>query len=380
MLGFKRSLIGSALFLISGLSPLTCLAQSSTGKIFGTVTDQANAVVAGVVIRAKNLDTRLTREVRSSDGGYYELLELPAGNYEVTAEAAGFRLYVRPQVAVTVNQSSQVEITLQTGELTETVIVDAEANLAQTDAATLKKVMDKELIAGLPLNGRNFYDLGLLQTGVLPLQPGRSALTQNSYNVNGARDTSNNFLLDGVANQELEYNGPQIRPSIDAVAEFIIHTNLYSAEFGRNSGAIMNVVTKSGSGAFHGSLFEFIRDDSFDARNFFSAEVPLLRRHQFGATLGGPIGLTGRLDNEPRTFFFLSYEGLRQRRGITTSTVVPTAAERRGDLSAVQSTIIDPLTGQPFPNNIIPPERINAAARALLALYPSPNVPARRGR
>lgn len=154
---------------------------------------------------------------------------------------------------------------------------------------------------------------------------------------------------------------------------------MYSAEFGRNAGAIISAVTKSGSEKFHGSLFEFLRNDAFDARNFFSPEVPLLRRHQFGGTLGGPIrfhkappGVSP--DQRPKTFFFISYEGLRQDRGITTSTVVPTEQERRGDLSNVQTPIIDPLTGQPFPGNIIPPERISNAARALLALYPQPNL------
>ena len=362
------------LILTTCLCPREALAQSSTGKIVGTVNDQAGALLPRVTVRARNLHTSIIREVRSADNGSYEILELPVGRYEVSADTPGFKRYVRQQVTVSVNQESRVDIALQAGELSETVIVEAEASQAQTTTSTMGKVMGEQLIVGLPLNGRNFYDLGLLQTGVLPLQAGRT-LTQNSYNVNGARDTSNNFLLDGVANLELEYNGPQIKPSIDALTEFKIQTNTYSAEFGRNAGAIINAVTKSGSSSFHGSLFEFLRNDAFDARNFFSPEVPLLRRHQFGGTLGGPVAIPRVFSHrKPTTFFFISYEGLRQHRGITTSTVVPSEQERSGNLSHVQTPIIDPLTGQPFPGNIIPTERISPAARALLTLYPRPNL------
>jgi hypothetical protein len=367
--------IRSALVLVVCLGfGAAARAQSSTGSLVGTVRDQANAALPGVTVRARSLETSVTREVVSSDEGTYEILELPAGKYELTAEARGFKRYVQPEVSVNVIQASLANITLQPGGPSETVVVEADASQVQLTNATVGKTMPGKSIVDLPLNGRNFYDLGLLQTGVLPLQPGRT-LTQNSYNVNGARDTSNNFLLDGVANQELEYNGLQIKPSIDALQEFRIQTSMYSAEYGRGAGAIISAVTKSGSERFRGSLFEFLRNDAFDARNFFSPEVPPLRRHQFGGTLGGPMLLAKLLtDRKPKTFFFFSYEGLRQHRGITTSTVVPTEQERRGDLSGVRTPIIDPLTGQPFPGNVIPPERISNAARALLALYPLPNL------
>lgn len=365
---------GLALILIPCLSLTVSIAQSSTGKLFGTVSDQSGAVLAKVPVKARNLQTSFTREARSADDGSYEILELPIGKYEIAAEAPGFKKYVRQQVTVSVNHESRVDIVLKAGELSEVVIVNAEASQVQSTTSTLGKVLDEKLIVELPLNGRNFYDLGLLQTGVLPLQPGRT-LTQNSYNVNGARDTNNNFLLDGVANQELEYNGPQIKPSIDALSEFKIQTNMYSAEFGRSAGAIINAVIKSGSDSFHGSMFKFLRNEAFDARNFFSPEIPLLRRHQFGATLGGPVTAPREQQRLTRnTFFFISYEGLRQHRGVTSSTVVPSERERGGDLSNVSIPIIDPLTDRPFPGNIIPPERISPAARAVLALYPLPNI------
>jgi hypothetical protein len=215
MRGLTRKLttIYPALILVACL-PLV-RAQSSTGKLVGMVSDQAGAVIPNVTVKVRNLLTSVTREASTSSDGAYEILELPTGRYEVSVEARGFNRYVRPQVTVSVNQESRVDIKLQPGDISETVSVNAEASQVQSTSSTLGKVMDEKLISGLPLNGRNFYDLGLLQTGVLPLQPGRT-LTQNSYNVNGARDTNNNFLLDGVANLELEFNGPQIRPSIDA--------------------------------------------------------------------------------------------------------------------------------------------------------------------
>lgn len=203
--------ICSALLLIICLNFDATLAQSSTGSLVGTVRDQKEAVLPGVTVRVRNLDTSFTREVVSSDVGAYEILELPVGRYELSAEVSGFKRYVQPEVSVSVNQVSRADMVLQTGGLSETVVVEAEASQVQSTNATMGKPMYGKSIVDLPLNGRNFFDQGLLQTGVLPLQPGRT-LTQNSYNVNGARDTSNNFLLDGVSNQELEYNGPQIGP------------------------------------------------------------------------------------------------------------------------------------------------------------------------
>jgi len=356
--------------LICVLLILTCqlvAGQSDTGKVVVTITDTNGALVSGATVKARNLTGLITREAASSSAGAYEIPTLAVGRYEISVTADGFKT-VRQTISVHVNEESRVAVTLEPGEPSATVTIPSEAGQVQLTSSTFGKVVGEKLIVNLPLNGRNFYDLGLLQTGVVPLQPGRT-LTQDSYNVNGARDTNNNYLLDGVSNTQLEYNNLQIKPAIDALSEFKIQTNLYSAEFGRNAGAIVNAVTKSGGNEFHGAVWEFLRNDAFDARNFFSPQTPPLRRNQFGGTIGGPISRQRR-----PTFFFVSYEGVRQERGVTSSTVVPTAQERKGNLSNVKTPIIDPQTGLPFTGNIIPPERISAAAKSLLGLYPLPNI------
>jgi hypothetical protein len=263
-------------------------AQLTTGKIVGTVKDSSGTVVPKVLIKALNTETKITRDTVSSDAGAYEILLLPPGQYLLSAELASFKRYVRRPVTVEVNQESRVDVELQIGVLSQTVEVVGEAIQVQSTTATLGKVMSEKLIEDLPLNGRNFSDLGLLQTGVTPIQPGRG-FTQNAYNVNGARDSMNNFLLDGVANSELEGNTLQIKPAIDALAEFKIQTNLFSAEYGRNSGAVVNAVIKSGTNSFHGALWEFLRNDKLDAKDFFADRVPPLKRNQFGGDIGGPI-------------------------------------------------------------------------------------------
>lgn len=354
---------------------LTCpliAGQSDTGKVVVTISDANGALVSGATVTARNLTSLLTREAASSHPGEYEIPTLAVGRYEISVTATGFKT-VRQTISVHVNEESRVAFSLEPGEPSATVSVPSEAGQVQLTTSTLGKVVGEQLILNLPLNGRNFYDLGLLQTGVVPLQPGRT-LTQDSYNVNGARDTNNNYLLDGVTNQQLEYNNLQIKPAVDALSEFKIQTNLYSAEFGRNAGAIVNAVTKSGGREFHGNLWEFLRNDALDARNFFSQNTPPLRRNQFGGTLGGPFALAPVFRQRYPTFFFVSYEGVRQDRGVTSSTVVPTAQERTGDLSNVKTSIIDPQTGLPFTGNMIPTSRIVAAAKGLLNLYPLPNV------
>ena len=348
--------------------------QSDAGKVVVTITDVNGALVPGATVTARNLTGLMTREAVSSHAGEYEVPTLAVGRYEISVVAAGFKT-VRQTISVHVNEEARVTLLLEPGEPSATVTVPNEAGQVQLTTSNLGKVVEGEMIVNLPLNGRNFYDLGLLQTGVVPLQPGRS-LTQDSYNVNGARDTNNNYLLDGVTNQQLEYNNLQIKPAVDALSEFKIQTNLYSAEFGRNAGAIVNAVTKSGGDEFHGGAWEFLRNDALDARNFFSQETPALKRNQFGGTLGGPFAVAPVLRDRYPTFFFVSYEGLRQDHGITSSTVVPTAQERAGNLSNVPTHIIDPETGQPFMGNVIPTSRISVAAKNLLNLYPLPNVSA----
>jgi hypothetical protein len=348
-------------------------AQEITGKIVGFVKDQSGAVVPGATIRIRDLGTGTVRDVVSGEkDGLYVVPRLPVGRYELSVAVAGFKKYVQSPITVEVNQEARIDITLQLGPKEETVTVVGEALQTQTTTATLGKVESEKRIEDLPLNGRNFTQLGLLQPGVSPQQPGfpkgGSPAIENSFSVSGSRIDANNFLLDGITNTDPQTNDLGALPILDAIEEFKILTNSFSAEFGRQSGAIVNIITKSGTNDFHGSVWEFLRNDVLDARNFFTKEIPKLRRNQFGFTLGGPIV-------KNRTFFFAGYEGVRSRRGIPTSTVVPTAAERSGDFSALGKPILDPTTSAPFPGNIIPPQRISATAQTILKrFYPLPNV------
>src|ERR1700737_2146215 len=350
-------------------------AQLTTGKIVGTVKDSSGAVLPKVLVKALNIETKVPRVTVSWDEGTYEILLLPPGRYELSAELDRFKRYVRRPITVEVNQESRVDVKLEIGVVSQTLEVNAEGIQVQSTTATLGKVMSAKLIEDLPLNGRNFSDLGLLQTGVAPIQPGRG-FTQNAYNVNGARDTMNNFRLDGVANSELEGNTLQIKPAVDALAEFKIQTSLFSAEYGRNSGAVVNAVIKSGTNSFHGALWEFLRNDKVDPKDFFADKVAPLKRNQFGGGIGGPI-----LKN--RSFFLFSYEDFRERRGMTQATTVPNDAHRAGVFGA-SAQIKNPASsgctaggnvpGTNFVGGTIPDACISPVAKAILKLYPQPNA------
>ncbi|HEX5832449.1 MAG TPA: TonB-dependent receptor, partial [Pyrinomonadaceae bacterium] len=246
-----------------------------------------------------------------------------------------------------------------------------EANLKR-DTASLGTVVENRQITGLPLDGRNFYELSLLVPGAAPPAPGSAGSVRGdfAFSVNGAREDANNFLLDGVYNIDPKLNTFGVRPSVEAIREFEMLTSTYDASFGRNPGAQINVILNSGSNDFHGSLFEFHRNAALDARNFFapaSEPKPKYIRNQFGGAIGGPIV-------RDRTFFFADYEGTHSREGVTRITNVPTAAEREGDFSqSVFGVPTNPFTGQPFDNGVIPSFFINPVGRAIAALYPLPN-------
>jgi hypothetical protein len=291
---------------------------------------------------------------------------LQPGEYEVRAELAGFRTVAQSGVVVQTNQETRVNFTLTLGQIAETVTIQAETIEVQTTTSTVGKVVEETTIVALPLSGRNFVDLGLLIPGVTTRT--QSTQATDRYYVHGQRDDANNFLLDGVSAVDLQANASDVRPNPDAVQEFKIQTSNFSAEFGRNAGSVIQVVTKSGTNEFHGNGWIFNRNDAFQAKNFFAtAEPPPLSQNQFGGTFGGPIV-------KDKTFVFGSYEGFRLTRGLTEQTVVATAGERAGNLSFLSRQLVDPLTGQPFPGNIIPADRITPQARALLDLMPLPNI------
>ncbi len=358
-----RSWMATAMLLAL---PATVSSQVSLGTLLGQAQDDTGGVLPGVSVTATNTGTGLTRAVTTDSRGQYAIVGLQPGTYEVRAELAGFRTSVASGVVIQVNQETRLDFAMPLGELAETITVSAETTVVQTRTSTVGKVVDQTAIVAMPLNGRNFVDLGLLVPGVTT----REQRTQagSTYYVHGQRDDANNFLMDGVSSNELNGNTADIKPNPDAVQEFKIQTSNFSAEFGRNAGSIVQVVTKSGSNDISGAGWLFLRDDAFQSKDFFAInEPPPLSQKQYGATFGGPI-----IRN--KTFVFGSYEGYRLTRGLTNQTIVATAGERAGDFSFLTKPILDPTTGQPFPGNVIPPNRIDPAATALLELMPLPNI------
>lgn len=346
-------------------------AQTHRGTIRGTITDQMQAVISGALVKLVSEETNETRSAMSNGSGEYTLFSLAPGSYRLEISAPGFVTF--PQtVALKVNQELRVDATLQIelGRTDVSMTVEPQSELKK-DTASLGAVIENRQVTGLPLDGRNFFELTLLVPGAVPAAPGSAGSVRGdfAFSVNGAREDSNNFLLDGVYNVDPKLNTFGVRPPVDAIREFEMLTSTYDAMFGRNAGAQVNVVLKSGSNRFHGTAYEFFRNGALDARNYFAPadqSAPKYQRNQFGFSLGGPIV-------KDRTFFFADYEGTRSREGITRVTNVPTLRERAGDFSQSASAPIDPLTGQPFPNGIIPFERQSAIGRRIAALYPAPN-------
>ena len=374
----------AAIFLTSLLTPVWAHAQA-TGQINGSVADSSGALLPGVTVEATNTATGATRTAVTGADGLYTIPLLPPGDYTVKATLQGFRAAQRDGVRVTVTETARVAFQLELGQLSETITVTAEATLVETSNATHGIVIDEQKIVELPLNGRNFTQLGTLIPGVVAppgglggqsgdATPGGFGNATGGFNVNGMRNQSNNFLMDGATNNDTFNTGFVLRPPPDAIEEFKILTHAFQAEYGRNAGSVVNVVTKSGSNRLSGSVWEFNRDDALQARNHFAPQnqpKPELKQNQFGAAVGGPL-LRNRL------FGFGYYEGYRNDSGVTQNIVVLSEAQRRGDFSG-GAAIRDPLTGQPFPGNIIPPNRISPSATQLLNDFvPLPNSPDNR--
>jgi hypothetical protein len=357
--------------VLSLLFAMPVLAQTHRASLRGTVYDPNKAAIPGATVKLTSLATGEMRSTTSGENGEYGISSLAPGSYQLEIEKPDFTKYSQ-QIELLVNQEQRQNVALEVGGLSPSPVdTSFEANLKQ-DTPSLGTVIENRQITGLPLDGRNFYELSLLVPGAVPAAPGSAGSVRGdfSFSVNGAREDANNFLLDGVYNIDPKLNTFGVRPSVDAIREFEMLTSTYDASIGRNPGAQINVVLNSGSNDFHGSLFEFHRNAALDARNFFapaSEPKPKYIRNQFGGTIGGPIV-------RDRTFFFADYEGTRSREGITRITNVPTAAERQGDFSqSLFGVPTNPFTGQPFDNGIIPSFFINPVGRAIAALYPLPN-------
>jgi Carboxypeptidase regulatory-like domain/TonB dependent receptor len=425
-----RAVALSLLFIWAGLLlPRTTCAQVDMGSISGTVRDSSGAVIPGVTVALINVDTGITLSTTTGSEGQYTFSPVKIGHYSISATASGFQTVQQNNVTVDVQQKVEVNLSLPVGQTTESIVVNSAPPLLQTLDASVGQVIEEKAINDLPLNGRNFTFLAQLSAGVTQgQQDSRGLGGTGSFAANGLRPAQNNYLLDGMDNNSnlvdfLNGTGYSVKPPVDAIQEFKVETNDYSAELGRSAGAVLNATIKSGTNQFHGAAWEFFRNDILDAANFFENASGLkkgeYRQNQFGATLGGPI-------RHDKTFFFMDYEGTRIRQAIPYVSTVPTALERSsgytnlselltqgGSLTDVlgrtfalgqvfdPSTtrpiycgVADPVSGivapcasgtsvgtqigyarEPFPGNILPANRLDPNAIKLLNLFPAPNNP-----
>ncbi|MGA8867415.1 MAG: TonB-dependent receptor [Candidatus Sulfotelmatobacter sp.] len=417
----------SSLFVLLLLCS-AAFAQKDTGAIAGLVKDPSGAAVAGAKVTVTDVDRGTTFASTSNEQGEFLASPLKIGRYNVAVEKNGFKKTVVGPVRVDVQARPEVDVTLQVGSITETMTVTTQGPQLETETSELGQVVGTHTITGLPLNGRNYAQLAQLTAGVAPTEPGSRAELSFGFSSNGARALQNNFLLDGIDNNAnlgdlLNGSTYVIQPSVDAIAEFKVETNAYTAEFGRGNGAIMNAVIKSGTNQVHGDVYEFLRNDKLDGRNAFDQQRQPYKQNQFGFTLGGPI-----IKN--RTFFFVDYEGNRIRTASPQTLLLPTPAQLGGNLAdqlttspvnftdatglfGVVNTVYPVLdcssnptfqgeifnsqvtqqvtpsgsnptglcglpvgvTGSGAPTNIIPPGSISQAVKNLVALFPQPNAP-----
>jgi hypothetical protein len=331
-----------------------CWAQKDTGSLVGTVKDSSGAVVAGAKVTVTDVDRGTSFTTASNESGEYVAGPLKVGRYRIAVEKTGFKTTVVGPVELNVQERPSVDVTLRVGEIHEQVTVTSQGPQLETENSDLGQVVTSKRISTLPLNGRNYAQLAQLGTGVVPAEPGSRAEKTFAFSSNGARALQNNFLLDGVDNNAnlgdvLNETTFVIQPPVDAIAEFKVQTNAYSAEFGRGNGAVMNALIKSGTNQIHGNVFEFLRNEKFDASNAFDqfGRQPY-KQNQFGFTLGGPI-----IKN--RTFFFGDYEGLRVRQATPILLTIPTPEMIAGDFSSALSgqiaPQIDPDTNEPIPGS-----------------------------
>jgi hypothetical protein len=373
---YPRRVLFAALVL-SFLSASTICAQTYRASVRGTVFDTNGAVIPGASVSLTSLDTGEVRTSLSGAEGEFAISALLPGKYRLEIDVNSFQKHSE-RIEVLVNQEQRVDVTmLVSGPRQENVVdLDFTSPPLKKDSASLGTVIENRQIEGLPLDGRNFFELSLLVPGAVPAAQGSAGSVRGdfAFSVNGAREDSNNFLLDGVYNVDPKLNTFGVRPPVDAIREFENLTSTYDAAFGRSAGAQVNVVLKSGSNDFRGSVFEFHRNGALDARNYFAPDsepAPKYIRNQFGFAVGGPL-------RKDKTFFFADYEGTRSREGITRVANVPTMAERAGDFSqSLFGLPVDPFTGQPFMGGRIPDDRINNVGRRIAALYPAPNRNAR---
>jgi hypothetical protein len=363
---------------------LPAIAQTQAG-ISGVIRDSSGAVIPGVTVTVTNPATNSVRTAISNEAGVYNTPSLQPGKYTIKVELAGFRTITQNDVELQVQQSARIDFTLQVGEVSETIDVSGTAALIATENATVGTVIDNQRIVDMPLNGRNFLQLvslspnvsyGFNNAGQAGDRQGGTRSQQN-ISVSGQRSSFNHFTLDGVENTDVNFNTYVVLPSIDALQEFKVQTGIFPAEFGRATTQI-NVSTKPGTNDFHGTLFEFLRNDKLDARQYaFAGERPKdpFKWNQYGFTLGGPVWLPKIYNGKDRLFFMSNFEGFKERRLSRALFTVPSLKMRTGDFSEISTPIYDPRDRtQQFNGNVIPKDRISPLSQKLLEFYPAPNL------
>jgi len=364
----------SALLLLAAFT--TVGFAQGTADIVGRVTDASGAVLPAVTVTAENVATKNVRTTITGDTGDYLFTLLPIGAYTVKIELSGFQT-VTAKVELATGDRARVDAKMELGTVSENLIVTGESPLLQTDSATVSTLIDQKTVQDAPIPGRNIIRMvqlvpganeGALSSLANGTRPDERRQT-SSVSINGVNDVLNNQLVDGMDNNERTIGTVAIKPSIDAIAEVRVQTNMYTAETGRTLGGVINIITKSGGNAFHGSGFEFARHEKFDSRQFFAQGKPENRQNQFGGSLGGPL-------RRDRTFFFVDYEGYRIKQGVPSVVTVPTARMRAGDFSELSTQIYDAMNGRAaFAGNVIPANRFDPIAVKYMQLYPLPNGP-----
>ena len=302
---------------------------SITGSIAGTVSDTSGAVMPGASVVARNTETGIETSTETNAAGFYSFPALPAGHYEVRIRQAGFEEYRQTGLVLDVNTALRVDAILKVGTVTQEVSVLATAAHVETSSTQMGDVIGSTKMLTLPLNGRSYLDLIGLQPGVAPGGSGEGA----SVSISGQRETSNGFMINGGNAEDKQSNGPAITPNLDSLAEFRVLTNNADAEYGNYNGGLINVLTKSGTNEYHGSAFDFVRNPDFDSRDFYSPDRAVLHQNQFGGTVGGPI-------RHDKLFFFTDYQGTRQVQGVDNLLLLPTMADRGGNLSDQAAQLI----------------------------------------
>jgi hypothetical protein len=374
-----RFLASAALALC--MAPLS-YAQNVYASIAGTITDSSGAAIPGASVTSKNQNTGLTRKTVTDAHGTYTLNLLPVGTYSLSLSHEGFRDKTVKDLVLQVDQQAREDLTLEVGSVQEQVTVEGTTPVLQADNSTVSQVVNNQEVTDLPMNGRNLNQLALITGGVAPANQTNveagSASTVQTFSVAGGRSNTNSFLIDGVANTDDAIDNSALHPSLEMVQEFRLEANNYSAEFGHYSGGQVNITTRGGTDQFHGTLFEFFRNDALDAKNFFvlpTQAKPPLKRNQFGGSFGGPI-------IKDKLFFFGSYEGLRFTQGQTGTGTVPTPAMISGDFSTLLQAnnpythavtqLHDPVTGAPIPGNIL--SVISPVGASVAKLFPAPTL------